>query len=199
MDNSKWKWALDVQEKSAVPIYKKFWPGCTIDPIDQLGTENGVAKRLDFDGLDKVIRLKDKNHQSMHLSQRFRDGSARDEDDIDFGLKYSSSYGNNSEYHRLTVAEREGNYMPDKYSFGITKNHDPSSGFKILKIYDMRRFIRAVNEGTILGTVYSPHGKDIHKDETIFFNLEQMEPFVIQSLDRLADINGKLSRNNITK
>lgn len=169
------EWAIKVQEKSALPIYKEVWQGCEIEEVDKIGMEgNDFAKRRDFSGLDKIVLFKG---NEIHIAQRFRGRYPR-RNSYDFSLRYITpglEGSKNAEYFKLIEAYKQDLWFPNKYVWGVTKTENPESGFDKLYIYNVRKFIKAVVDGYIKSVGVYSNGDG---SKGIYFRLDDMKPFI---------------------
>lgn len=149
------RWSIKVQDRYALPIYKRIWPESLIEPIDKYAIKNDSWKRRDFSGLDVIIALP--NGTEIHLAQRFRSSDSGN----DFSLRYKvPKLGGGlqeSEYFKLLAAYKEGYWYPSHYAFGNTKfslRVDPAKvnyeqGFFNFYVFKLDTLLRLISNGEL--------------------------------------------------
>jgi len=188
------RWSIKVQDRYAIPIYKRIWPGALIEPIAKYAIGNDRWGRRDFSGLDIIIALP--QGTEIHLAQRFRSSDSGD----DFSLRYKvPKLGGGlqeSEYFKFLTAYKEGHWYPTHYAFGNTKfslKEDPlkvnyEQGFSNFYVFKMGTLLRLISEG---GLKYSgpyanptPDGK-LNGSSGVYFRLDDIpEEAVYFKLER---------------
>lgn len=182
------EWEMEIQTRYALDIYKHIWRGCKIEEVDKEAMENDFAKRRDFSGLDKIIKV---NGNEIHLAQRFRkprkDGGA-----VDFSFRYKTLGldGNprEAEYFLLLEAYREGYWYPNKYAFGVTKGENiECGGFTEFYVFNLSPLLEAIDNGwlTEIG-IYPNRGKDGIPDGSsgIYFRIENLKEFIFWEMPK---------------
>ena len=183
------KWAIQVQEKCAIPIYHKIWQGCEIEEVDKIGMEgNDFAKRRDFSGLDKIILYRG---NEIHIAQRFRGKDPR-RPSYDFSLRYITpglEGAKEAEYFKLIEAYKQDLWFPNKYAWGVTKNGQSDSGFTEFYIYNVRTLLKAIVDGDIksLGVYSNGDGSN-----GIYFKSEDLKPYIFWGLpQKITNFKGQ--------
>lgn len=137
-----------------MPIYMTYWQASRndIDEIDKMGTDSAaggqqLARRIDFSGIDKMIRAA---NADIHLAQRFRSNS----DDYSVGFTIRSKTGGDARSERERLMDNylnKGNY-PRVYSLGIALENRrtlESDGFERFYLVDVSVFLNALHNETI--------------------------------------------------
>jgi len=179
------KWEKEVQQKYALDIYKRVWPGCDVTEID-LETDTSVSlKKLDFSGLDKLVIWRG---VSYHIAQRFR-GPREDGDVVDFSFRYKTPDNKGgirkAEFFNLKNAYNNNGWMPNFYVFGITVNgpselnQRDSGGFLVLYIYELKRMIKAIVDGRLkeIGVYRNSKGGVWDGSSGIYYALDDLTEF----------------------
>lgn len=168
-------WAIEVQEKCAIPIYQQIWLECEIEEVDKIGMGgNDFAKRRDFSGLDKIVLYKG---NEIHIAQRFRGRDPRRRN-YDFSLRYVTpglEGAKEAEYFKLIEAYNQDLWIPNKYAWGVTKTGQSNSGFEKFYIYNVRKILKAIVDGDInnIGVYSNGDGSN-----GIYFRLDDLKPFI---------------------
>lgn len=181
------EWEMEIQTRYALDIYKSVWFGCEIEEVDKEAMGNDFAKRRDFSGLDKIIKV---NRNEIHLAQRFR--KPREKGTVDFSFRYKtpSPDGNprEAEYFLLLQAYREGYWCPNKYAFGVTKgNNTECGGFNKFFIFDLLPLLEAIDTGQIREMGIYPNRKRdgaLDGSSAIYYRVEDLKEFIFWEMPK---------------
>lgn len=180
------EWEMEIQTRYALNIYKIVWVGCEIEEVDKEAMENDFAKRRDFSGLDKIIKV---NRNEIHLAQRFRKPRERGTVDFSFRYKTPGSDGNprEAEYFLLLEAYKKGYWYPNKYAFGVTKGSNTEChGFKEFYIFDLLPLLEAIDNRRVTEIgIYPNYNHGVPDGSSgIYYRIEDIKEFVFWEMPK---------------
>jgi hypothetical protein len=178
------EWSLEMQRRYAIPVYKNYWALSDeqITEVDDAGTEETAAKKIDASGIDKIV---EPSTGVRHIAQRFRTPERFGSGELvdpDFSLRVSSYTDRQTEYDKLLNAYRNGGNVPKIYTFGVaadvSKSQSRETGFKAFYFIDLHAFLKQFESGHIQPCSCYPNGDG---SEALYFDIGDLrEQGVIQ-------------------
>ena len=172
------EWALKMQAKYAVPIYREYWAvnNEQITEVDKCGKTEDAARVFDtMGGTDKAITP---STGMRHVAQRFRTRTQADDGYVystDFSIRTSSYTGADTEYDKLLNSYRNDGNVPAIYSFGVADGFDKQealgSGFRDFYFLDLERFLKLVDNNQLEPVSCYPNGDG---SEGLYFSVDSL-------------------------
>lgn len=172
------RWALKMQSKYALPIYRQYWAieNSDITEVDELGKRETAAKVIDADGgADKVVTPET---GIRYVAQRFRTRSKNKDGhvfDPDFSIRTSTYSDSKTEYDKLLNAYRNGGNVPAIYTFGVgdgvTQAECLNKGFREFYFLKLPRFLRRVDGGHLTPVASYGNGDG---SEALYYDLDDL-------------------------
>lgn len=175
--NSRKNWALIMQERYALNIYKAYWAigDGQITEFDAYAETEDAAMKIDASGIDKMI---EPDTGVRHIAQRFRTLSELKDASVvdpDFSIRRASYSDQDTEYDKLFNAYRNNGDIPRLYSFGIgaaiSKADCLEMGFKDFYFFDLPRFLKLVDSGHIEAVASYPNGDG---SEALYYSIDDL-------------------------
>lgn len=166
-----YNWAIKMQQRHALPLYRSHWDDCRIIEIDKLGDETSdreskeALDEMDYSGMDKLV-VTDAGYP-IWLSQRIRpDNKKYNTSDrvcgVGFSIRTETRTNQDTEIHKLSSSVQNEIGCTPAYAFGVADVYRHGSkemlewkevglerGLKYLAIYDTAAIIKGLSNGSI--------------------------------------------------
>jgi len=175
------KWALKMQEKFAIHIYKKYWAinKTEITEVDSHAETEKAAQKIDASGIDKIV---EPETGVRHVAQRFRTLTNKNGRILepDFSIRTSTYSDKDTEYDKLLKAYRNNGNIPKIYTFGVgaavKKKDCLQKGFKDFYFLDLHGFLKLFDRDHIEAVASYPNGDG---RKALYFDIQDLRDTVI--------------------